>query len=556
MNLDSKEFSILRTVVDKSWDEVLIVDQQNAKLVYANQSALDNLRLEKLDQNLSLDSLLGKQQASSLINTTQPSDDAVLELRLKRNDHSSYPARVRVQQYRAEDGACYLILNIVDISEKRKADRQLTYLANYDATTGLPNRNLFLEQLKSAMNNAQRNETLVAVLFIDLDGFKGINERYGHETGDVLVREVGKRLSRCVRKSDTVARFGGDEFAVVLNHIKNVHGVELVVSKIRQNLAAPYELKGQEIISSASIGITIYPFNENSDCQELVRQADAAMHYAKDAGRKGVAYYASDISLAELRRAKMEAALQMALQRKEFQIFYQPRVSLKDGKITGAEALLRWTNPDLGFVSPVEFIPALEDTGLINEVGQWVLETSCQQLKAWNDKGHDLRLSVNVSALQFARGDFSAILENAIQTSQVSPQALEVEITEGVLLGDQEKASNILHDIHHKGVHISLDDFGTGYSSLAYLKQFPIDILKIDRSFVMDLMHNADSPAIVEAIIGLAKSLRLKVTAEGIEEREHVKFLLDRDCDEGQGFFYGKPMPDFEFEQMLVEQSA
>lgn len=558
MNQNTDKFALLRAVVDKSWDEVLVIDTDTQQLVFANQAALDNLRMNEANCHVALNDLLGKSSTSKLLESFyNNNEDGRKEytFRLKRTDNSSYPVRIRAQSYTIEDSS-YLILNCVDVTEKQKAERELTYLANYDSLTGLPNRNLFFEHLQSAMNNADRNRNLVSLLFIDLDNFKNINDRYGHEVGDNLVREVGKRLLRSVRRTDTVSRLGGDEFTIVLSNIKTVDGVEIVVNKILEKLSAPFILNGQEIVTTASIGAAMYPFNESSDCYELLRQADAAMHHAKESGRKQFSFYSSDISLAELRRNKMEAALQMALKRNEFQIFYQPRVSLKDGKITGAEALLRWTNPDLGFVSPVEFVPVLESTGLINEVGKWVLENGCKQLKLWNDKGYNLRLSVNVSALQFVNGDFSQVFDDAILSSQVDPKFLEVEITEGVLLGNHEDASNVLQHIKHKGVHISLDDFGTGYSSLAYLKQFPIDILKIDRSFVMDLMHSHDSPVIVEAIIGLAKNLRLRVTAEGIEELEHVNFLLDRECDEGQGFFYGKPMPEFEFEQMLIEQGG
>lgn len=551
MSANRANFSFLETVYDQSWDEVLVVEQDSSNVVYVNQAAIKNLKLKNAYPSIPLKDLVGKNSAKKLL----AANDSEHEFRIKRSDNSSYPVKIRAKSYN-EGEKSLLILHCTDITEKQKTERQLSYLANYDSLTGLPNRNLFIEHLKSAMNNADRNNNLVSLLYVDLDAFKGINDNFGHELGDILVREVGKRLVRSVRRTDTVARIAGDEFAIVLSNIKSVSGVQTVIQKILDNLVVPFILNGKEVITTASIGATMYPFNDTSDCYELLRQADAAMHNAKESGRNNYSFYSSDISLAELRRTKMEAALQLALQRNEFQVFYQPRVSLKDGKITGAEALLRWTNPDLGFVSPMEFVPVLESTGLINEVGKWVLETGCQQLRSWNEKGYDLRLSVNVSALQFANGDFSSVLENAISASAVNPNSLEVEITEGALLGNYEEAFKVLHDIKHKGVHISLDDFGTGYSSLSYLKKYPIDILKIDRSFVMDLMHSVDSSVIVETIIGLAKNLQLRVTAEGIEELEHVNFLVDRDCDEGQGFFYGKPMPEFEFEQMLIEQST
>ncbi|MDX1812459.1 MAG: EAL domain-containing protein [Gammaproteobacteria bacterium] len=558
MKTFGSNLDFLQVVVDQSWDEVFIVNLELGSVVYFNQAAQQNLRLNNGKDVVALDVLLGKEQAEEILDNFRDSqltqsDTLEYTLRMKRSDNSSYPARLKCQKY-SQNGIELLLVNCVDITEKQKTERQLSYLANYDPLTGLPNRASLFASLEQAMSNANRNNKLVGLLYLNLDGFKGINERFGHEVGDNLVREAGKRLARSIRITDTVSRLSGDEFAIVLSNVNTIEDLEIVVQKIINKLNAPFILAGQEIVTSACVGVAVYPFNEIDDYYELLRQADAAMHRAKDSGRRNYVFYSSDISLAELRKNKMESALQMALKRQEFEVFYQPRVDLRDGRITGAEALLRWTNPDLGFVSPVEFIPVLEDAGLINDVGQWVLETGCMQLNTWREKGFNIRLSVNVSAHQFASGDFLQVLQNAISTSHVSPESLEMEITEGVLLHNHEQASEVLSSIRELGVKISLDDFGTGYSSLSYLKKFPIDILKIDRSFVMDLSHNRDSSVIVESIIGLAKNMSLQVTAEGIEELDHVHFLTDKNCDEGQGYFYGKPMPSFEFEQVLIEQ--
>ena len=492
MKLGKKNIGFLKTVVDQSWDEVLIADLDAKTIVYANKTARRNLKLEKGPISLSLDTILDPEYFDQIIKDISQVDSYTMvnhEIRLRRMDNSTFPAWVK-SSLTLVDNHPLLILNCRDITEKRKTERELSYLSNFDALTGLANRNLFIEQLKSAMEHTQRNNSLSALLYLDLNGFKSIIDRHGHELGDRLLREVGKRLLRNVRKTDIVARLGGDEFALILSHINTVDSINHVVETLLKNLKKPFTINGSEICTSASIGITIFPFNDKEDCYDLLRQADAAMYKAKESDRSCIAYYSVDISLAELRKNKLETALRTALQKKEFEIYYQPRVELVNGHIVGAEALLRWMNPELGFVSPVEFIPILESIGLINEVGQWVLESGCLQLKEWTDKGFNLRLSINVSGQQFASGNFAEVLDEAIRKSNVLPNCLEMEITEGVLINNQDEASATLAEIRRKGVKVSLDDFGTGYSSLTYLKKFPIDILKIDRSFVMDLVQN------------------------------------------------------------------
>ncbi|MDH5259333.1 MAG: bifunctional diguanylate cyclase/phosphodiesterase, partial [Gammaproteobacteria bacterium] len=448
-----------------------------------------------------------------------------------------------------------LFANVQDISDRKKIERRLTYLASYDSLTGLPNKALYVDRLNVAMEAAKRQETLIAVMFIDLDGFKQVNDTHGHEVGDLLVREVAKRLVKSTRKSDTVARFGGDEFTIILNNINKIEGVEVVIDKIMKNISEPFYLDGNEIITSPSIGITMYPFNDSDDANELLREADIAMYYVKKMGKANFVFYSSALSKTEARRTTVESVVRHALKRNELELFFQPRVRLDDGSIVGAEVLLRWQKSELGFVSPVEFIPLMEKTGVIVEVGEWVLLQACLQLREWMDQGYDFKISVNVSAKQFGGGLLHEVVSNILQKTNVPADRLEIEITEGLLIDRSDEAIFCLEKLSEQGVSVSLDDFGTGYSSLSYLKQFPINTLKIDRSFVMDLQENKDSLVIVEAIIGLAKNLGLSVTAEGVEEKCHVDFLASRGCDEAQGYYFARPMCRDDMAKALSEKN-
>ncbi|HFD33288.1 MAG TPA: EAL domain-containing protein [Gammaproteobacteria bacterium] len=548
--------AIFGRLMDYSWNEIYVINSEDLRLKMANEGALKNLGIKKSEiENYRFSDLLVDTSTDQFLDFSQElfsgeKAQLIYETQFRRVNGSVYPVEVRLQLSQSEVPPL-LFANVQDISERKKIERRLTYLASYDSLTGLPNRALYMDRLNVAMEACKRQQNLIAILFIDLDGFKQVNDTHGHDIGDLLVREVAKRLTKSTRKSDTVARFGGDEFTIILNNINKIEGVDVVIDKIMKNITEPFLLGGKEILTSPSIGITLYPFNDNDDANELLRQADIAMYHAKKMGKRGYVYYSSELSETEARKSKVESAVQNALKRKELELYFQPRVLLDSGAIVGAEVLLRWQSAELGFVSPVEFIPIMEKTGVIVEVGTWVLRQACTQLRQWMDQGYDFRLSVNVSAKQFDAGGLHELVGNILAETNVPADHLEIEITEGLLIDQSNDAIVALEKLSEQGVSISLDDFGTGYSSLSYLKQFPIDVLKIDRSFVMDLQQNKDSLVIVEAIIGLAKNLGLSVTAEGIEEKWHADFLKARDCDEGQGYYFARPMPKEEMQHTL-----
>ena len=547
---------LLGRLMEYSWNELYVIDSQNLDIKMVNEGALKNLGIKKaaLEQykfsDILVDTSLEQFLEFSKELFTGETSQLIYESRLRRLNGSVYPVEVRLQLSQSEVPPL-LIASVQDISDRKKIERRLTYMASYDSLTSLPNKALYLDRLTVAMEAVKRQDMLIAVMFIDLDGFKQVNDTHGHEVGDLLLREVAKRLVKCTRKSDTVSRFGGDEFTIILNNINKTEGVDVVVEKIMKNITTPFFIDKKEILTSPSIGITLFPLNDTDDATELLRQADIAMYHAKKIGKRNSVYYSSALSLNEVRKSTVESAVRNALKKNELEIFFQPRVKLSDSSIVGAEVLLRWQKSDLGFVSPVEFIPLMEKTGIINEVGEWVMRESCRQLREWMDEGHDFRISVNVSAKQFDGGLLHEMVCKVLEETNIPADHLEVEITEGLLIDRSDEAIVSLEKMSKAGVAISLDDFGTGYSSLSYLKQFPIDVLKIDRSFVMDLKENKDSLVIVEAIIGLARNLGLSVTAEGIEEKWHADFLTEQLCDEGQGYYFARPMPKDEMQKVL-----
>ncbi len=550
--------ALLGRLMDYSGNEIYVVDSESLNIKMVNEGALKNLGIDKAElEKYKFSDLLVDTSAEQFIAFScelfeGESNQLIYESQFRRVNGSLYPVEVRLQLSLSEVPPL-LLANVQDISERKKIERRLTYLASYDALTKLPNKALFMDRLFVAMEAVKRQDKLIAVLFIDLDGFKQVNDTHGHDVGDLLVREVAKRLVKCTRKSDTVSRFGGDEFTIILNNINTVSGVDTVLKKIMKNISESFLLDGREILTTPSIGVTLYPFNDKDDGNELLRQADVAMYQAKNLGKRSWVYYSSQLSLNESRRNEVESAARCALKRKELELYFQPRVDLRDNSIVGAEVLLRWQKSKLGFISPVEFIPLMEKIGVMVDVGEWVLRESCIQLRKWMDQGHDFRISVNVSAKQFDGGLLHELVARVLEETNVPPNRLEIEITEGLLIDQSDDAIVSLEKISATGVSISLDDFGTGYSSLSYLKQFPIDVLKIDRSFVMDLQDNKDSLVIVEAIVGLAKNLGLSVTAEGIEEKWHADFLTERGCDEGQGYYFARPMPKEEMQQILED---
>jgi len=440
-----------------------------------------------------------------------------------------------------------------DIRARLAIEEKVAYLAQFDALTGLPNRNLFQDRLTQAMALAKRNDWPMAVLFIDLDRFKLVNDTLGHGAGDKLLQEAASRLRSCIRASDTVGRLGGDEFAAILAELGKPGDAGLVAQKIVDVFKRPFDLEGKETYVTASVGVALYPADSDNS-EALVVNADAAMYRAKEQGRSNYQYFTRDMNERALQRVQMEAALRRALEREEFRLFYQPKADLVTGKICGFEALLRWQHPDRGIVMPGDFIPVLEETGLIVQAGEWVLRTACVQIKAWQEVGLKVpAVAVNLSARQFEQKNLQGVVRQILRDTRIDPSLIEFEITESLLMNDPEGAARTLHSLKESGVRLSMDDFGTGYSSLGYLKRFPIDTLKIDRTFVRDISTDADDATLTRAIINLAQNLRLNVVAEGVETEAQLAFLCSNGCDEMQGYLFAKPTTAEECGRMLRE---
>lgn len=436
-----------------------------------------------------------------------------------------------------------IIGTIVDVTERKLAEARLAYLAHHDALTGLPNRTMLTERLEHSIAYAQRQGRYVAVAFLDLDRFKTINDTRGHAVGDELLRQVGARLRTVVRATDTVARTGGDEFIIVAGDVGGASDLIAVVNNLQSAFKEPFSLESDEVFVSSSIGVSVYP-RDGEDVDSLIRNADAALYQAKDRGRDNIQYFTADLVESAARRLALEADMRRALDRNEFRLFYQPLVGLRSGTLLGFEALLRWDHPVLGLVEPDEFIPVAEESGFIVQLGEWVLRSACLQQKKWTRDGYDVgRVTVNISARQFQHRDLGAIVERIVEETEIAPGALELELTETLLMSDIPSNVATLRSLRSMGVAISIDDFGTGYSSLGYLKNFPIDSLKIDRTFVRDITTDRYDEAIAAAIVALARSLGLHVIAEGVETKAQLALLMRLGCDEGQGFFFGQPAP-------------
>lgn len=433
---------------------------------------------------------------------------------------------------------------ITDITQQKRAEQELRYLANFDTLTNLPNRAMLSERLSRAIVRARRQDHRIAVLFLDLDRFKDINDSLGHTAGDRILRAAAMRLQETVGEHQTVARLGGDEFTIVLENLDQPADADKVAREIIMAFEAPLVLDDrQEVVISPSIGISLYP-DHGQVPTELLKQADTAMYQAKAAGRRTFVRYDDSMEVANRRRAQLSSALHKVLDRGELRLVFQPRLSLTTRRITGVEALLRWTSEDYGEIPPNQFIPLAEESGLILEIGEWVLLDACRTLRRWQDAGAtDLTMAVNVSVLQLLRGDFSVSVRRVLAETGVAPQALELELTESVLMANAEQAATKLQALREMGVSLAIDDFGTGYSSLAYLKRLPITTLKIDKTFVTDLNRDPDDTAITTTVITMAHSLGLTVVAEGVETETQLRFLDHFRCDEVQGYWLSRPVP-------------
>lgn len=450
---------------------------------------------------------------------------------------------------------------VLDVSELKQAQEQILRLARFDSLTGLANRSVFRERVTMAMDLAERQGHLGAVLFLDLDNFKRINDTFGHGIGDMLLREVAVRLSNCVLPAQQerpagaatplVSRFGGDEFTVLLPQICQVKEAEKMARVILEAIGHSIDLAGQPVVVTPSIGIAIFP-HHGDDVDSLMKNVDAAMYYVKQAGKNSYELFVKSMNVVAKRRLELESNLRGAIAGNELSLHYQPQVALDSGRIVGVEALLRWHSASLGFVSPVEFIPIAEETGLISEIGEWVLREACSQARLWQQQGlPEIRIAVNLSVRQFARQNLDKLVNEVLLDSGLPVHCLELEITENMLMDDVEGSVETLHRLKALGVCMAIDDFGTGYSSLSYLKRFPIDRLKIDRSFITHVTSVPGDASVVQAIIAVAHNLGLSVTAEGVEELEQLAFLQQYNCEEVQGYYFSRPLPAAELEQLL-----
>ncbi|MFN7098016.1 MAG: EAL domain-containing protein, partial [Gammaproteobacteria bacterium] len=481
-------------------------------------------------------------------------DDATF----KRNDETLLPIEFTAapiyDQHEQYNGIVFVFS---DITLRKTVEEQLTNLALYDHLTKLPNRLLFEKTMSQSLARARRNNKLMALMFLDLDHFKDINDRLGHDVGDLLLKGVSDRLITCIRETDTVARLGGDEFAIILDEISATEDAAMIAEKIIHSLTPPFYLNGNEVFISTSIGIAVYPISGETAIA-LTKNADIAMYQAKQTGRDQYCFF-TDIMNEQIRfRLEMVHSLRYSIDRNELELYYQPKLDLNTRKITGTEALLRWNHPVLGLLKPADFIQVAEETGLIQKIGKWAIEEACRANKRWQDTGHTpCRVAVNLSSFQVVQDDIIEVIQDALTHSGLEPKYLEIELTETSLIANTEKSAKVLYKLHQIGVGITIDDFGTGYSSLYYLKKLPVDSLKIDQGFVRDITTDSNDAAIVKAVIGLAHNLELAVIAEGVEQPEQLKFLEEYACDQVQGFLFSNPLTEKEmaafFEQHDVK---
>jgi diguanylate cyclase (GGDEF)-like protein/PAS domain S-box-containing protein len=545
-----------RAAMEASGDGIILVDRATLRYVDVNQTLCDLVgysREEILGMTpmdlFSADRESLERDYDAIIADNDAAASKV-EGTYRRKDGSIVPIETRRRALHTEDG--WIIVGTArDISERKQAEERIGYLATHDGLTDLPNRNLIQDRIVQAIAHARRAGRQLALLYLDLDRFKVINDGYGHPFGDAVLRVAGERLARLVREGDTVARYGGDEFLILLADLRKAADAYIVAQKVIEGLNSPIEVQGRQVHLSGSIGVSVFP-QDGETPEALISNADVAMYRAKELGRNTYQFFTREMSDESLRRVDLETRLRGAAAAGQLQLAYQPKVSLEDGRVTGCEALLRWNLPGTGPVSPARFIPIAEDSGLIVPIGDWVLRTACAQNKAWLDAGlPPLTVAVNISARQFLQQDIVAWVMRTLEETGLPPAQLELELTESLIAQDVEKVIATVNQLKAAGVKLSIDDFGTGYSSLSYLKRFRVDTLKIDQSFVRNMLTEMDDATIVLAVISLAHNLKFKVVAEGVETHEACRFLRLNRCDEIQGYFFSKPVPAAEMEAML-----
>lgn len=573
-----RSYEFTKTVLDSIHDPISIIDVNNRMIVGANRAFLQEVGMRE-------DEIIGRtcyeithhrskpcappDDICPLLDTLLSGRPAAAEHVHRGKDGEKIYAEIITAPIKDANGKIIQAVHISrNITERKKAEEQIRHLAYYDSLTRLPNRTFYKELLTRALDEAQRNKKILAVLFIDLDLFKRINDTLGHDAGDQLLQAFGDRLLRSVRKTDYVARsgdenafnavsrLGGDEFIVLLHEIRHNYDATVAARRILADLSLPFMLGGNEVFITASIGISLFPA-DGKDVETLLKNADIAMYHAKEQGKNNFQFYAESMNAASFERLTLENNLHKAVERRELVLYYQPKLDVRSRKIVGMEALIRWNHPVRGLVLPAEFISLAEETGLIMPIGEWVLRNACLQSKAWQAAGLPcVPISVNISRRQFEQQSLRESIMKALHDADLAAHCLELEITESTIMQNPDKATSMLRALKAAGIKISIDDFGTGYSSLDQLRKLPLDFLKIDRSFVMNVPAKAEDAAIVTAIIAMAHSLKLKVIAEGVETEEQFAFLRGLGCDEAQGYLFSRPVPAEECVQLISTASS
>ncbi|GAB4303137.1 MAG: EAL domain-containing protein [Desulfuromonadia bacterium] len=536
--------------------EAVIVTDDSRKILLANDAAMILLADGSLPGDR-FDPLLGDSSRLEelLTGITETGRVDFHETTLRRVSGESVPVELAAALITLPRGGRGIVWIAHDIRERKGHEERIRHLAFFDPLTGLPNRALFQDRFTQAIHISTRQKRQIAILLIDLDRFKEINETMGHSVGDELLKQVAGRLEVTVRRSDTLARLGGDEFVVMATGAAEAEGVSILAQKLLDRIAEPLDLSGREIMTTASIGISLFP-DDGEDVDTLLSQADMALYAAKEKGRNRFCFYSAGMNESLRERREIETRLKGAISRGELYLDYQPQYELSTNRLVAVEALVRWRDPDRGVISPDRFIAVAEQSGLIHELGEWVLTEACLQGCLWSDAGlPPIRIAVNISGKQFARDDFIEVIDRVLERTGLNPSRLELELTESILMENTRHAIDSLVDFKVRGIHLAIDDFGTGYSSLSYLKFIPLDRLKIDRTFVRDIIDDPDDASIVAAIIGLSHSLGLKVIAEGVESAEQMAFLQEHGCDEVQGYFTGKPIPPDVIASLLRQPS-
>ncbi len=556
------ELHQFKNTLDQTLDCVFMFHPDTLRFTYANEGAkrqtgyseTELMQMTPLDIKPEFTRERFQQMLQPLIEGVQSA--LTFQTLHRHKDGHDVPVEIFLQLVRLEGQDPRFVAMVSDISERKQTEQRIAHLASHDALTNLPNRNLLQDRIRQALIHARRNGSQGAVLFIDLDKFKVINDSMGHDVGDLLLKQVAQRLVSSLRSQDTVARQGGDEFIVVLHSVANAQVAGTMAQKLLDALLLPCQIEGKELYISASIGIAVFP-DDGEDADTLLKHSDTAMYHAKEAGRNNCQFFARRMNQLAVEKQALETYLRHALERNELLLHYQPIVDMASGKLAGLEALLRWQHPEQGLIPPLKFIPLAEETGLIVPIGEWALRSACMQLKAWQDQGYDVpQLAINLSVKQFRQKTLAETIARILDETGVEARFVELEITENVFIDNSDEMVETLLTLNDMGLKLSIDDFGTGYSSLSHLKRFPIDTLKIDRSFVQDIVTDPDDASIVAGIIGLAHSLRMKVIADGVETEAQRAILALQGCDQYQGYYFSKPLPASEIVTKLQRRQT